>query len=61
MIFFPNFPAPTSMDEWFAHRTGMSEYQDTISKMGKSIIQSQQQYTEPLPSSRRRIGDPCIY
>lgn len=51
----------TALDEWFAPRTGMSEYQDTISKMGMSIIKSRQQYMEPLPSTRRRVGDTCMY
>lgn len=51
---------PTLVDEWFAARTGMSEYQDTIAKTGWGIIKSRQQYSEPLPSSRRRHGDPCL-
>lgn len=51
----------TAVDEWFAPKTGFSEYQDTISKMGLSITKSRQQYKEPLPSSRRRTGDTCMY
>ncbi|KAJ8965694.1 hypothetical protein NQ317_009896 [Molorchus minor] len=47
---------PTAIDEWFAPRTGESEYQDTISRIGLEIIKSSQQYLEPLPSSRRRVG-----
>nr|CAH7760306.1 unnamed protein product [Callosobruchus chinensis] len=50
---------PTLVDEWFAPRTGTTEYQDTFSKMGLNIIKSRQQYMEPLPSSRRRADDPC--
>uniref|UniRef100_A0A1B6KH31 Uncharacterized protein n=1 Tax=Graphocephala atropunctata TaxID=36148 RepID=A0A1B6KH31_9HEMI len=39
---------------------GRSEYQDTISKMGLSNVWAMQQYREPLPSSRRRLGETCI-
>lgn len=39
---------------------GRSEYQDTISKMGLSNIRAMQQYREPLPSTRRRLGEQCI-
>jgi hypothetical protein len=52
--------APQSISDWFTPLTGRSEYQDTISKMGLSIIKSSQQYAEPLPSSRRRYGDMCM-
>ncbi|KAJ8919382.1 hypothetical protein NQ315_016475 [Exocentrus adspersus] len=48
---------PTLIDEWFAPRTGTTEYHDTISNMGMNILQSTQQYAEPLPSSRRKRGD----
>ncbi|XP_054269531.1 uncharacterized protein LOC128990905 [Macrosteles quadrilineatus] len=39
---------------------GRSEYQDTYSKMGLSNMLAMQQYREPLPSSRRRLGERCI-
>ncbi|KAK9693642.1 hypothetical protein QE152_g34070 [Popillia japonica] len=51
---------PANLDSFYTARTGRSEYQDTVSKMGLSIIKSRQQYTEPLPSSRRRHDDPCL-
>ncbi|CAG9765555.1 unnamed protein product [Ceutorhynchus assimilis] len=50
---------PTVMDEWFAHRTGNTEYQDSYSKMGLNILKSSQQYAEPLPSSRRKLDSRC--
>ncbi|XP_022901553.1 uncharacterized protein [Onthophagus taurus] len=52
--------SPANLDAYFKPTTGRSEYQDSISKMGLSIIKSRQQYKEPLPSSRRRTGDPCL-
>jgi len=42
------------------YNTGRSEYGDTISKIGLSIIKNRQQYMEPLPSSRRRYGDTAL-
>ncbi|KAG5868504.1 hypothetical protein JTB14_001723 [Gonioctena quinquepunctata] len=50
---------PTLVDEWFMPRTGESEYHDAFSRVGLNIMKSRQQYTEPLPSSRRRADDPC--
>ncbi|XP_065158664.1 uncharacterized protein [Atheta coriaria] len=44
-------------DKYSKTLTGRSEYQDTVSKIGMSIIKNRQQYAEPLPSSRRRYGD----
>ena len=52
--------APQSISDWFTPLIGRSEYQDTISKMGLSLLKSSQQYAEPLPSSRRRYGDMCM-
>lgn len=52
--------APCLIDDWFRPQIGISEYQDTFSKTGLSIMKSRQQYAEPLPSSRRRYGDPCV-
>ncbi|ERL94423.1 hypothetical protein D910_11701 [Dendroctonus ponderosae] len=49
----------TLVDEWFAPRTGNTEYQDSYSKMGLNILKSSQQYAEPLPSSRRKPNDRC--
>lgn len=51
---------PANLTSYYTERTGRSEYQDTISKMGLAIIKSRQQYTEPLPSSRRRHEDHCL-
>ncbi|KAJ3658747.1 hypothetical protein Zmor_010469 [Zophobas morio] len=51
---------PQSISDWFTPLIGRSEYQDTISKMGLSLLKSSQQYAEPLPSSRRRYGDMCM-
>lgn len=51
---------PELIKAWFRPITGRSEYQDTISRNGSSIIKARQQYKEPLPSSRRRFGDPCL-
>ncbi|XP_018579037.1 uncharacterized protein LOC108917082 [Anoplophora glabripennis] len=50
---------PTLVDEWFAPRTGTTEYHDNISNMAMNILKSTQQYAEPLPSSRRKRGDLC--
>lgn len=54
------FLAPCLIHDWFKPQIGISEYQDTFSKTGLSIMKSRQQYAEPLPSSRRRFGDPCV-
>ncbi|XP_076760076.1 uncharacterized protein LOC143428817 [Xylocopa sonorina] len=48
---------PESFSLWETPFTGRSEYMDTISKMGLSNMRNRQQYLEPLPSSRRRLGD----
>ncbi|CAL7936439.1 unnamed protein product [Xylocopa violacea] len=48
---------PEGFSMWETPFTGRSEYMDTISKMGLSNMKNQQQYLEPLPSSRRRLGD----
>lgn len=48
---------PSTVESWFISKTGRSEYQDSISKVGLSIIKSRQQYAEPLPSSRRRFAE----
>ncbi|XP_015603404.1 uncharacterized protein LOC107271673 [Cephus cinctus] len=48
---------PETFVMWAEPFTGRSEYMDTISKMGLSNIKNQQQYLEPIPSSRRRFGD----
>ncbi|XP_028129962.1 uncharacterized protein LOC114325999 [Diabrotica virgifera virgifera] len=50
---------PTAIEDWFVHRTGTSEYHDTINNMGLNIMKSRQQYTEPLLSTRGREDDPC--
>ncbi|KAF5286414.1 hypothetical protein FQR65_LT12595 [Abscondita terminalis] len=52
------FASVTSgVQSWFSKETGRSEYQEVTSKVGLSLMKSRQQYTEPLPSSRRRIGE----
>lgn len=51
------FIATDAEDKYSKTLTGRSEYQDTVSKIGMSIIKNRQQYAEPLPSSRRRYGD----
>ncbi|XP_018335311.1 uncharacterized protein LOC108744181 [Agrilus planipennis] len=51
---------PDNLVTWFEEATGKTEYQDTIGRTGLTIIKSKQQYAEPLPSSRRRVGDPCL-
>lgn len=56
-IFLIIFSEPFYLDDEFI---GRSEYMDTISKMGLCAMKAMQQYKEPLPSSRRRIGDVCI-
>ncbi|XP_017770804.1 PREDICTED: uncharacterized protein LOC108558407 [Nicrophorus vespilloides] len=52
--------APENFDTYFKALTGRTEYQDTISKIGLSVIKSRQQYSQPLPSSRRRFGDTAL-
>ncbi|XP_011313230.1 uncharacterized protein [Fopius arisanus] len=48
---------PEQLSTWFTPFTGRSVYMDTFSKLGLSNMKNQQQYREPLPSSRRRWGD----
>ncbi|XP_006622238.1 uncharacterized protein LOC102677022 [Apis dorsata] len=48
---------PELFSVWDTPFTGRSEYMDTFSKMGLSNMKNQQQYAEPQPSSRRRLGD----
>lgn len=51
------FIVPELFSVWETPFTGRSEYMDTFSKMGLSNMKNQQQYLEPQPSSRRRLGD----
>nr|CAD7401211.1 unnamed protein product [Timema cristinae] len=51
---------PHSSNEWFQPLPVRTEYQDTISKVGRAIVKSRQQYREPMPSTRRRPDDPCL-
>nr|CAD7446681.1 unnamed protein product [Timema bartmani] len=51
---------PHSCNEWFQPLPVRTEYQDTISKVGRAIVKSRQQYREPMPSTRRRPDDPCL-
>jgi len=53
VTFAPRIPSP----DYF--KTPKSEYEDTISKVGVMTLRSSQQYTEPLPSSRMRVGCVC--
>ncbi|XP_063991447.1 uncharacterized protein LOC135169951 [Diachasmimorpha longicaudata] len=48
---------PKSLHAWSQLYTGRSEYMDTFCKLGLSNLKNQQQYLEPLPSSRRQWGD----
>ncbi|KAK2579770.1 hypothetical protein KPH14_011106 [Odynerus spinipes] len=48
---------PQSFSLWNEPFTGLTEYEDNISRMGLSNMRNRQQYLEPLPSSRRRFGD----
>lgn len=52
--------APANISAYYETVVGRSEYQDTISKTGLSVLKSRQQFAEPLPSSRRRFGDMCL-
>ncbi|XP_063231889.1 uncharacterized protein LOC134536181 [Bacillus rossius redtenbacheri] len=45
---------PVGISAWFGPHVSLSEYQDTISKTGRKILLSSQQFLEPLPSSRHR-------
>lgn len=50
---------PTLVDEWFAARTGQSEYEDTIGKTGVNIVKTRQQYANPLESVKYRKNANC--
>lgn len=49
---------PESINYYLRTWPGRSEYQDVFSRQGRAMLRAAQQFREPLPSSRRRFGDP---